>query len=257
MRAIHFRFRDAGASLLGTLLLASAGALAAAPQTYPASADLPATASATPSKYESVAIQHVNEAVSVTRQLELEPRLKPLLQQAKGIFIIPMYGSAAFGIGGRGGAGVLMAKKEDGSWSNPVFFNTGGLNIGLQAGVHGGPMAFILNNEKALNRFRQRNNFSVNATAGITILDWTKVAVGSSGPGDAVAWSGAKGLFGDVASIGINDMRFNLKLNQAYYHTSKALQASDVLNGKYANVHADELRQMLAGISSTTTSMGR
>jgi SH3 domain-containing YSC84-like protein 1 len=242
---------------LCALALAAACTAGYAQETGPSGADAPAAEKPGPSRYESVAIQHVNEAVSVTRELELEPRLKPLLQQAKGLFIIPSYGRAAFGIGGRGGAGVLLVKQADGNWSSPAFYNIGGLNIGLQAGIQGGPMAFILTNEKAINRFRQRNNFSLNAAAGITVLQWTKVAEGSTGSGDAVAWSGAKGIFGDVASIGINDVHFNLRLNQAYYHASQSVAIADILSGKTSNMHADELKQQAAAITGSMSSMGR
>ena len=205
-------------------------------------------------KYEASATKHVNDALTVLRNMESAPRMKPLLQQAKGVLIVPTYGRAALVVGGRGGAGLLLVRREDGSWSDPVFYNIGGLNIGVQAGVEAGAIAMVLNNEKAVNRFMQRNNFSLSADTGITIINWAKMAEGSTGPGDVVAWSGTKGLFGDVVTIGLNDIRLNQNLTNAYY--GRSLSPRDVITGKVKNPQADALRKELASISAGTSSQG-
>ena len=106
----------------------------------------------------------------------------------------------------------------------------------------------VLNNDKAVNRFMQRNNFSLSADSGITVVNWAKVAEGSTGPGDVVAWSGTKGLFGDVVTVGLNDIRLNENLTNAYYN--RMLSAKDVITGKVKNPQADALRQELASISA-------
>ena len=190
-------------------------------------------------KYESAATKHVNDALGVLRKMESAPRMKPVLQQAKGIFIVPSYGRAALVVGGRGGAGVLLVKRDDGSWSDPVFYNISGLSVGLQAGVEGGPIAMVLNNEKAIDRFMDRNNFSLSA---------------NTGPGDVVAWAGTKGLFGDVVTVGVNDIRLNQNLTNAYY--ARTLSAKDVISGKVKNAQADSLKQALSSLSTGTTSTG-
>lgn len=87
------------------------------------------------------------------------------MQQAKGVFIVPTYGRVALGVGGSGGAGVLLVKRDDGTWSDPAFYNIGGISVGVQAGAEGGPIAMVLNNEKGVSRFMQKNNFSLSADA--------------------------------------------------------------------------------------------
>ena len=205
-------------------------------------------------KYESAATKHVNDALGVLRKMEAAPRMKTILQQAKGVFIVPSYGRAALVVGGRGGAGVLLVKRDDGSWSDPVFYNISGLSVGLQAGVEGGPIAMVLNNEKAIDRFMDRNNFSLSANTGITVVNWAKMAEGSTGPGDVVAWAGTKGLFGDVVTVGVNDIRLNQNLTNAYY--ARTLSAKDVISGKVKNAQADSLKQALSSLSTGTTSTG-
>ncbi|HJV72741.1 MAG TPA: lipid-binding SYLF domain-containing protein [Noviherbaspirillum sp.] len=214
--------------------------------------DTQAAANTGGGKTELTAMKHVNDAVAVVHTMESEPGMNKLLQQAKGVFIVPSYGRAALGIGGSGGAGVLLAKRDDGTWSDPAFYNLGAISIGMQAGAEGGPIAMVLNNDKAVNHFMQKNNFSLSADAGLTVVNWAKAAQGEVGMGDVVAWAGNKGFFGNVASIGVNDIRFNQNQNDAYYHQTVAVK--DVISGKVKNSQADTLKQALAATSTGTAS---
>lgn len=201
-------------------------------------------------KAQANALQHINDAAAVVKRMENEPGMNKLLQQAKGVFIVPEYGRASLGIGGSGGAGVLLAK-NNGTWSDPAIYDVGGISIGAQAGAEGGPIALILTSDKAVNSFRQKNNFALSADAGLTVLDWSKVAQSTAGAGDIVVWSGTKGLFGSAA-IGVQDIRFNREQTGAYY--KREVAANDVISGLVQNPHADVLKQALAGMSSDTAS---
>jgi lipid-binding SYLF domain-containing protein len=206
---------------------------------------------------ESSASKHVNDAVAVVRRMDADTTMQRVMHEARGVFIVPTYARAAFGVGGQGGAGVLLVKQRDGAWSDPVFFNIGGISIGAQAGAEGGPVAFVLKNDKAVQRFTDINNFSLSADAGLTVINWAKIAQGSTGEGDVVAWSGTKGLFGNVATMGVNDIRFNSRLTQSYY--GKMASANDVMTGKVKNPESAALKQALAEAvsgSATGTSSG-
>jgi lipid-binding SYLF domain-containing protein len=200
--------------------------------------------SAPATKAESTAAKHVNDAVAVVNRMAAEPGMGKLLNQAKGIYIVPTYGRAALGVGVSGGTGVMLAKGADGAWTDPAFYNTGGLSIGAQAGAEGGPIAMVLMNEKAVNSFKQKNKFSLSADAGLTVVNWAKTAQGTAGLGDVVAWAGTSGLFGNIVTIALKDIHFNQKTSAAYYH--KTVAASDILDGKASNPAADPLKQALA-----------
>lgn len=205
------------------------------------------TTSAAP-KQEARASAHVSDAVAVVRKLESVERMRGMLQNAKGIFIVPSYGRAAVGVGAAGGTGLLLVRRADGSWSDPAFYSTGGLSVGLQAGAEGGNLVLVLNNDKAINEFLKKNNFSVNAKAGLTVLNWNKMVQGSAGTGDVVAWSDTTGLFGDVLTVEVNNIRFNQKVTNAYYQ--RALSASDVIARKTSNAQAAPLVDALAAIAA-------
>lgn len=226
------------------IALAMLGCAATAQDTIPSTSRQPG-ATGTASRADTAAVRHVEDAAAVVRRLAGEPGVDRLLAQSRGVFIVPNYGRAAIGLGAAGGAGVLLARRSDGSWSDPAFFNIGGLSVGLQAGAEGGPVAMILTNDKALDNFRKKNNFSLNADAGLTVVNWSRQAQGSAGGGDIVVWSGTKGLFGNVATLAINDIRYNERATQSYY--GKAMTVADVMAGKANNPHADALKQALAG----------
>ncbi|MGZ5198529.1 MAG: lipid-binding SYLF domain-containing protein [Telluria sp.] len=196
------------------------------------------------SSANAAAARHVDDATNVLKQMMAEPGASQLLAQAKGIYIVPRYGRAALGLGASGGAGVFLARRPDGTWGEPAFFNIGGISIGLQAGAEGGPVVLVLANDKAVAGFREKNNFNLSADAGLTVVNWNKQVQGQVGKADVLVWSGSKGLFGNVATLAINDIHFNQRATNAYY--GKAVSVQDVMAGKVTNPQADQLRQALA-----------
>lgn len=213
-----------------------------------------ATDSDSATRRQQTATKHVNDAVGVVHTMSNETGMPALLGRARGVFIVPTYGRAALGVGGAGGAGVLMVRRADGSWANPVFFNMGGLSIGLQAGVQGGPIAILLLNQKAVDSFRNRNNFSLSADAGLTVVNFARMAQGSTA-GDVVVWSGSKGLFGNAATVGINDVRYNQRLTEAYY--GKPMTALQAIDSTETNAQADALRKVLGSPPAPAGSSGK
>lgn len=183
--------------------------------------------------------------------MESDPQLKKHMQQARGLFIIPKYARAGLGVAGRGGAGIALMKQGN-NWSDPVFYNIGGLSAGLQGGVEAGPIAFILNNEKAVQGFHQNNNFSLNADSGLTVINWNAKAAASAGQGDVIAWSGTKGLFGNVA-VGITDIKFDKDETAALY--GKQVAAADIFSGKI-KASSQQVADLKKALPSPTLSGG-
>jgi lipid-binding SYLF domain-containing protein len=161
------------------------------------------------------AAETVQEATQVVQKLKSDGGTKDLLQQAKAVFIVPDYGRAALGVGGAAGQGVLVAN-NDGRWSSPAFYNIGAINIGLQAGAEAGSIAFLVMSDDAMQNFEEENNFSLDADAGLTIVDYSKRAQANLGKGaDVVVWSDTKGLLGELA-ISVADIMWDNEANQAF-----------------------------------------
>lgn len=204
----------------------------------------------------SDATTHVAEAVRVLQQMMMQdPKLAAVLKRSQGVFVVPDYGRVALGVvGARGGAGVLLVRRG-GTWTNPAFYNMGGISAGLQAGVEAGSIALILNNQKALNSFMQNNKFSLNAGAGLTLVNWSAKDQANAGRGDITIWSDTEGLFASAA-VSITDVNFDEEETAAYY--GRRVASREILSGKVSNPHAQALRQALAsaGGAGTAGSMG-
>ena len=185
----------------------------------------------------------VNDAVNSAGQMTQDEKLSGLLEKAKGVYIVPEFGKVAAVVGGQGGAGVLLVRK-DGEWPDPAFYNFGGITVGAQAGASGGTVAFLLMSDEAVNAFKTGNKLALNAEAGFTVVNYSKAAAGTLGEADVIGWSDTKGLFAG-ASVGVSNIDWDDDSNRSYYGPEADL--SDIIAGKAQNDDADELKSALPG----------
>ena len=171
--------------------------------------------------------RQIRDAARIVRRMEGDPDAANLLEQAHGVFVVTSYGRAALGIGGRGGEGVLMIRRN-GQWQDPAFYTLGGGSIGAQAGVESGSLVYALNTDKAVKAFDRGDNWSLNAEAGLTVVTWSGKAQASAGKGDVTVWSDAKGLLGSAA-VSVTDIRFDAGKTGAFY--GKPMNVADVFSG--------------------------
>ena len=169
----------------------------------------------------------------MVQKMAADPGMRRHLQRAQGLFVVPNFARGGVGLVAKGGEGVALMRRPDGRWSNPAFFNMGGVSVGLQAGASAGQVAFLLMTDKARNAFDATNNFSLNASAGLSIVDYSARAQASIGKGeDVIAWSDTEGLFAG-ANIGVSDIVADNEENRAFYGPQATAQS--ILNGQ-ANV---------------------
>ncbi|MDQ6620970.1 MAG: lipid-binding SYLF domain-containing protein [Pseudomonadota bacterium] len=197
-------------------------------------------------------IKHAQGAADVLRRMQQAAGTTALLDQAKGVFVVPEFGRAAFGVFGvRGGVGVLMVRRSDG-WSNPAFYDFGGVSVGLQAGVEAGSFVLVLNTDRAVQSFLQANNWSLNANAGLTVVNWSQVAQTSTGHGDITMWSDAKGLLAGV-NLGLTDVTYDGDETSAFYGRQR-IAANDALGAVTSSHNSDvvALKETLTGAPNAT-----
>ncbi len=191
----------------------------------------------------------VQNALAEVRTMEKDPQLKQLMAKAKGVYLVPDFGRGALVIGGRGGAGLVLAH-ENGKWTDPVFFDFGAISFGAQVGGSGGPVAFLLMSDQAIDKFKSSNRISLNAEAGLTIVNFSKNGQASWGKGDIIFWSNTKGAYAG-ATASVTDINYADGNNQAYY--GKQIDPSKVLNGTAAasaepeSPATSQLKQALPG----------
>ncbi len=190
----------------------------------------------------SSAQQLVNDATQTVQKIKADSRFDNMLKQSKGVFIMPNVVQGAFIVGAKGAQGVLLKHNSDGTWSNPAFLTIGSISVGAQAGGKAGPAAMILMTNKALNDFTQSNNFSLNANAGLTVVNYSAKGQAPVGKGDIVVWSDQSGVFAGVNLSGA-DVTQNPGEDHAYY--GKQVDAKQILSGDVSNPRASRLKEAL------------
>ncbi|MGB8275890.1 MAG: lipid-binding SYLF domain-containing protein [Alphaproteobacteria bacterium] len=172
--------------------------------------------------------------------------MKSMLEDAKGVLIIPSLLKGAFIFGAEGGSGVLLARTENGGWSYPAFYTMGGGSVGFQIGAQASEVVLLLMNEGALSAV-MKNQIKLGADVSAAI---GPVGAGIEGStttnlnADVVAFSSNAGLFGGISLEGsvINGRESH---NEAYYGSGATAHAI-LVEGKLVNHGADALRAFLA-----------
>jgi lipid-binding SYLF domain-containing protein len=186
--------------------------------------------------------QLVNDATQTVQKIKANSHFDDMLKHAKGVFIMPSLVKGAFIVGGEGAQAVLLKHDSNGTWSDPAFLTIGSISLGAQAGGKAGPAAMILMTDKAVNDFTQANNFSLNANAGLTIINYSVAGQAPVGKGDIVVWSEQSGAFAGADLSGA-DLTPNTSEDHAYY--GKQVTTKQILDGSVVNPQAAKLKTQL------------
>jgi lipid-binding SYLF domain-containing protein len=73
-----------------------------------------------------------------------------LLERAYAVAVIPAVIKVGLGIGGRRGKGVLVVRKDNGTWSNPIFVNLTGGSFGFQVGVQSADVVLVFTSKQSI-----------------------------------------------------------------------------------------------------------
>ena len=73
-----------------------------------------------------------------------------LLERAHAVAVIPSVIKVGLGIGGRRGKGVMVVRRDNGSWSNPVFVNLTGGSFGFQVGVQSTDVVLVFTSRQSI-----------------------------------------------------------------------------------------------------------
>ncbi|HKB89221.1 MAG TPA: lipid-binding SYLF domain-containing protein [Opitutaceae bacterium] len=113
-------------------------------------------------------IKRVETCEAVLQELQFHPETAvpaAVFRQAKGIVIVHQF-KAGLLLGVKGGYGVVLAKKPDGSWSVPGLLHAGEISLGFQIGGQGVDTIYMLMDDTSVKLiFRNRFNFGVDADA--------------------------------------------------------------------------------------------
>lgn len=162
-------------------------------------------------------IEQTTKAATIFREIMTAPdRAIPqrILDNADCIAVFPQVIKAAFGIGGRGGRGVVVCRNANG-WSAPAFLNVGGASFGLQIGAEATDYVMLFMTPESARSLMETNvklGGNVSVAAG-PIGREAGAATDLKLNSQILSYSRSKGLFAGAALEGAvietanNDMR--------------------------------------------------
>jgi lipid-binding SYLF domain-containing protein len=167
------------------------------------------------------------------------------LQRARGVLIFPRLVKASLIFGGEGGNGVLVARRADGSWSNPAFYSLGAPSVGLQIGYQEATVVLFIMDQSTLER-ALGSSFALGTKAGATL---STIDEHGSTQGDVITANiyqvvDAGGVFAGVSLDGYV-IGARPKYNLEYY--GKAATPGQILiEGSVRRAEASVLERALA-----------
>jgi lipid-binding SYLF domain-containing protein len=188
----------------------------------------------------------VDQSVQILRDFRQMPEReipRRILSDARGLAIVRVL-KIGFGLSGKGGQGVVVARTAHG-WSGPSFIGLGGAGWGLQIGAELSDFIFVLNNDAAVRAFSRDGNVKigadVSAAAGPVGRD---LQAGVTPTAAVYTYSRSKGLFAGVSLEGAI-IGTQKTANARYY--GRVVSARSIVSGRVSPPNG---AQRLLGILS-------
>ena len=153
-----------------------------------------------------------------------------LLAKCKAIAIYPRVAKGAFIFGARYGRGIVLKKKEDGTYGPLAFSTLGGGNVGLQIGGQVTDYILVIMNDRGLESLLS-NNFTLGADASFAAGPIGRKSSANTDlylKAGILAYAHSRGLFGGISLDGAVLTQDN-NTNSFYY--GKSLTSRDILLG--------------------------
>lgn len=172
----------------------------------------PAAAKTKQEKAEALIVKAADTVSYFANDSAFEP-LWDAADDAKAMVIIPKSLRGGFIIGASGGNAVMVARNDDGSWSEPTFFTIGSLSIGFQAGIEGSETILLIMTQRGMEHL-----LSTTVKLGADL----SLAAGPIGAGakaqtvDVLAFSRSRGLYGGISLEGAV-LKSRGSWNRGYY----------------------------------------
>jgi len=175
----------------------------------------------------------VNQSASILRDFRRMPeRQIPsyVLRHARGLAILTVV-KVGFGVSGKGGQGVVVARTNRG-WSGPSFVGTGGAGWGFQVGAQITDFVFVLNSSAAVRAFSHDGNIVLGVDASAAAGPVGRAAHAGVTPTAAIyTYSRNKGLYAGASLEGAV-IATQKTANARYY--GRPVRATDILSGRVA-----------------------
>lgn len=141
-----------------------------------------------------------------------------LMNRAYAVAVIPSVVKAGFIVGGTYGRGIVVARRADGQWSNPVFVQLTQASLGFQAGLQSTDLILVFKTQRALDGL-SRGKITLGADASIAAGPVGRQATASTDlqmQSEIYSYARSRGFFAGVSLQG-GALAIDRKANGAYY----------------------------------------
>ena len=148
-----------------------------------------------------------------------------LLQQARGIAVIPGAVRMGFILGGRRGRGVVTVRTDDGSWSNPAFITLTGGSVGLQIGVEAMDIVLVFGSARSVDTIH-RGKFTLGSDAAVTAGPVGRAARATTDmtfTSEVYAYADSRGVFAGASLEGTR-LSIDAPANRSFYPPGSSAQ---------------------------------
>jgi lipid-binding SYLF domain-containing protein len=143
-----------------------------------------------------------------------------LMQDAKGVAIIPSVVKAGFLVGGRFGRGVVLVRDPNGAWSNPVFVVLVGGGVGGQLGIQSTDLVLVFKTSHSLDRIlRGKGKLTLGGDVAIAAGPLgrdAEAATDAQLKAEIFSYSRSRGLFAGISVEGAG-LVADAYANEAFY----------------------------------------
>jgi lipid-binding SYLF domain-containing protein len=175
-----------------------------------------------------------------------------LLERAYAVAVIPTVIKVGLGIGGRRGKGVLVVRKDNGTWSNPIFVNLTGGSFGFQVGVQSADVVLVFTSKQSIEGI-VGGKVTLGADASVAagpIGRQSSAATDIGLTAQVYSYSRASGLFAGVALDG-SAITIDSASNESFYKKPSIL-ASEIIRSD-APVAPPPADQFVAAVQRSAT----
>jgi lipid-binding SYLF domain-containing protein len=196
-------------------------------------------------------VLEVIETIRRIPEVEVPPAL---VKDAEGIAVIPDVIKLGLVVGGRYGKGVLSIKREDGSWSDPVFISVAGGSVGWQVGAQSSDLVLVFKSRKSVEGLTE-GKFTLGADAAVAAGPVGRRAEAGTDvelKAEIYSYSRSRGLFAGVSLDGaVLEMQND---DNAVYYRTFDLTPEQIIAGQVPNppASAQAFRSLLAEYQSGT-----
>jgi lipid-binding SYLF domain-containing protein len=144
-----------------------------------------------------------------------------LLARAYAIAVVPNVVKIGFGLGARRGKGVLVVRRDNGTWSNPAFVTITGGSFGWQIGAQSTDIILVFKTREGVENI-SKGKLTLGADASIAagpVGRHTGVATDIEFQAEVFSYSRSRGLFAGVALEGAG-VSMDRAANAAFYGSS-------------------------------------